>query len=121
MQGITITTNLAANQTIDLARQAAAEMTFGIQPVTPDEFVASMGSLGRSVLLGPFVAYCRFRISVVEFDNAEVDLILQRNFPWWAGFSGVAKARGWAVKLAMLIARRIEEQGGKVKDCREYW
>ena len=56
------------------------------------------GSLRRSLLLGPFIAYCRFRVSVIEFDNGQVDVVLQRNFPWWAGFTGVAKVRAWALE-----------------------
>jgi hypothetical protein len=121
MLGITITTNLESARAIDLARQSATELAFWLKPVTDKEFVACMGSLGRSLLLGPFVAYCRFRTSVIEFENGDVDVVLQRNFPWWGGFTGVGKARWWALRLARHIESRIEENGGKVLDSREFW
>jgi hypothetical protein len=121
MVGVTITTDLDSARTIDLARQAAVELAFTIQPWTDREFVARKSSLGRSLLLGPFIAYCRFRISVVELENAAVQVVLQRNFPWWAGFTGVGKVRAWALRLARLIEARIEQDGGKVLDSREYW
>jgi hypothetical protein len=121
MMGITITTDLASGKAIELARQAAVELAFALEPVTDTEFVAQKGSLGRSLLLGPFVAYCRFRISVIEFEDDEVDLILQRNFPWWAGFTGVARSRAWLLRLAKAIQTRIEQSGGQVLESKEAW
>jgi hypothetical protein len=121
MLGIIITTNLESARAIDFARQAAVELAFIVQPVTEQEFVARKGSLGKSLLLGPFMAYCRFRISVIEFEDAEVDVVLQRNFPWWSGFIGVGKVRAWALRLAKLIETRIEESGGQVLESREFW
>ena len=120
MLGFKITTDLQGPTAIDVARQAAVELAFAIHPVTDSEFVARKGSLGRSLLLGPFSAYCRFRISVIEFENNEVDVVLQRNFPWWAGFTGVGKARAWALRLVRLIESRITACGGKVLASREY-
>jgi hypothetical protein len=121
MLGITITTDLECARAIDLARQAAAELAFAIKPVTDREFVAKRGSLARSLLLGPFVSFCRFRISVIEFEDAEVDVVLQRNFPWWAGFTGVGKVRAWLLRLAKLIEDRIQQNGGKVLEKKEFW
>src|SRR5580700_2886287 len=114
MLGITITTNLESARAIDLARQAAAQLAFSIHPVTDKEFLARKSSLGSSLLLGPFVAYCRFRISVIEFEDAQVDVVLQRNFPWWSGFIGVGKVRAWALRLARSIEAQIEQNGGQV-------
>src|ERR1700682_5250016 len=121
MLGFTITTDLDSVRAIDAARQAATDLAFAIQPVTEREFVACRESLRRSLLLGPFVAYCRFCLSVIDYDDGQADVILQRNFPWWAGFSGVGKVRAWALRLSRLIESRILGCGGKVLASREQW
>jgi hypothetical protein len=120
MLGFTITTDLDSTRAIDAARQAATDLAFAIRPVTAREFVAGKGSLRRSLLLGPFVAYCRFHISVIAYEK-DVDVILQRNFPWWAGFTGVGKTRAWALRLSRLIESRILGCGGQVLDSKEHW
>jgi hypothetical protein len=121
MRGFTITTDLDGGKALAAARQAAVELAFAIEPVTEREFVAGKGSLGRSLLFGPFVLYCRFRISVIEFDNGEADLVVQRNFPWWAGMTGVGKVRAWMLRLVRLVESRLLSAGGKVLRSRESW
>ena len=63
------------------------------------DFLARRGSLPLSLLMGPFVAYCNFNVSVLDHPQG-VQIVVQRNFPWWAGWSGVRGARRAAQKLA---------------------
>jgi len=119
MPGFIMGTDLDRDRAVSLAIQAAREQGFSIEPVTSREFLARRGSLGKSILLGPFRPYCRFRISALD-EEGGTEVTLQRNTPWWTSYSGVRKVHISAEKLANAIDAALGAAGGQVFDRREY-
>ena len=119
MAGFILTADLSQDKALSAAARAAHAQGFDVQHNTEYEFVARRSSLPASLLMGPFVTYCNFRISVLEHPQG-VQVVVQRNFPWWAGWSGVRGARTWAEKLANAIDAALVESGGKILDRQEY-
>src|SRR5439155_4767019 len=99
MAGFILTTDLERDKTLSAAAKAALEQGFHVSQLTDREFAAKRSNLPVSVLMGPFVSYCNFRVSVLENEDS-VDVIVQRNSPWWTGYAGVRGVRTWAERLA---------------------
>ena len=119
MAGFILTAELESDKALPAAARAAQGCGFELQHHTEWDFTARRGSLAASLLMGPFVTYCNFRVSVLEHPQG-VQVVVQRNFPWWAGWSGVRGARSWAEKLANAIDAALVECGGKILDRQEY-
>ena len=119
MAGFILTANLNRDQALPAAALAAHAQGFDVQHNTEWEFTARRSSLPASLLMGPFVSYCNFLVSVLDHPQG-VQVVVQRNFPWWAGWSGVRGARSWAEKLANAIDAALVESGGKILDRQEY-
>jgi hypothetical protein len=117
--GFILTADLDKDQTLWAAARAAHAQGFDVHHHTESYFTARRGSLPASLLLGPFVAYCNFAVSVLEHPQG-VQVVVQRNFPWWAGWSGVRGARSSAEKLANAIDAALVESGAKILDRQEY-
>jgi hypothetical protein len=119
MAGFILTTDLEADRALSLAIAAAREQGFDVGRFTPTDFRARRGRLVLSLLLGPFVLYCNLSVGAHEFPEG-VRLIIERNFPWWAGFSGIRQVRQYAEKLANAIDRTFRESGGRILDREEF-
>jgi hypothetical protein len=119
MAGFILTADLSQDQALSAAARAAHAQGFDVQHTTECEFVARRSSLPASIVMGPFVTYCNFRVSVLEHPQG-VQVVVQRNFPWWAGLSGVRGARTWAEKLANAIDAALVESGARILDRQEY-
>jgi hypothetical protein len=119
MPGLVMLTDLEREPALSAAARAARDLGFDIQHVTDREFLACRSSLGMSLLLPPFTPYCKFRVSVLEAVEAGVELVLQRNSPWWTGFFGLRGVKTWFDKLAGATEQAVESAGGKVLNCRE--
>jgi hypothetical protein len=119
MAGFILTADLSKDKALPAAARAAHAEGFDLQHTTEWDFLARRGSLPLSLLMGPFVAYCNFHVSVLDHPQG-VQIVVQRNFPWWAGWSGVRGARRAAQKLADAIDAALEASGGKTLDRQEY-
>jgi hypothetical protein len=117
--GLMLTTDLRRDLALSAAARAAHAQGFDVEHPTEWEFVARRSSLPMSWLMGPFVAYCNFRVSVLEHPQG-VQVVVQRNVPWWTGLSGLRGVRTWALKLANAIDDALQAGGGKVLDRKEY-
>ena len=68
MPGFVMATDLHRDVAISVAVDVARRYGFGATKVTDHEFLVWRGSLGKSILLGPYAPYCRFRLSASEVD-----------------------------------------------------
>jgi hypothetical protein len=117
--GFTLTAEMRRDMALSVAARAAHAEGFEVQHLYEWEFVARRSSLTMSWLMGPFVTYCNFRVSVLEHRQG-VQVVVQRNVPWWTGLSGLRGVRSWALKLANAIDGALEAGGGKVLDRQEF-
>jgi hypothetical protein len=114
MPGFSIGTDLDEDRAIAAALEAARGLGFAVAPVTGREFLARRGSLFKSLLLGPFAPYCKFRVSAVCLEDGASEVVVQRNTPWWTGFTGLRKVDVAALRLAEAVAEALTTAGGNV-------
>jgi hypothetical protein len=115
MAGHIIVTNLEEKTALKLARDVARDLDFNVERTDEFTFNASKGNLALSIFVGAFVAYCNFTIEINRAKyEGEVEIVINRNSPWWTGVIGVNRVKSRAKELAEEIADAIEKEGGKV-------
>jgi hypothetical protein len=115
MAGHIIITDLDEKAALKLARDVARELDYNVERTDEFTFHATKGNLALSIIVGAFVAYCYFTIEINPGKYAgEVEIIINRNSPWWTGVLGVNRVKKRAKELAEEIADAIEKDGGKV-------
>jgi hypothetical protein len=121
MPGHIIITDLPEESAYNLARNVARDLEFDVERDDDFAFTAGKGNLLVSILLGCFIAYCRFEVDIVrgKYDG-EVEISISRNNPWWTGLIGIGRVKKRAKELADEIADAIEEDGGKVIKVRDF-
>jgi hypothetical protein len=74
-----------------------------------------------SIFVGAFVAYCDFEIEIEEGRHEEdVDIVINRNSPWWTGIIGIGRVKSRARELAEAIGDGIHRKGYRVRREREF-
>jgi hypothetical protein len=119
MAGFKLLTDLDAGKLYKVARRVARDMEFAVDTRGDYAFGAGKGNLVLSIVLGAFIAYCDFHVTVEEDDHAS-ELIIERNNPWWTGMIGVKRTKNRAKELADAIADAIEDEGGRVLKEKEF-
>lgn len=121
MAGLIITAELPREEALKIARKIARDHDYSLETLGKWVFRASQGSLTLSILLGAFIAYCDFEVEVVDSRyEDEVDIIINRNNPWWTGFIGVGRVKNRARDLAGAIASSIRRRDRHVAREREF-
>ena len=121
MAGMLITAEMARDEAMNVAKKIARDQDYSLETLGDWTFRATQGSLTLSILLGAFVAYCDFEIEVRDSRyEDEVDIIINRNNPWWTGFIGVGRVKNRARDLASAIARSICRRGHQIAREREF-
>ena len=118
MAGITLKTDLTGENAVKMVMHVAKDLKFAVYRVGDWELRIQKGSLLASIFVGAFVAYCDFRVFVEE-DDGGVDIVIERNRPWWTGAIGVGRVKSWAKTLASHLEDEIKHQGGKVRDRKD--
>jgi len=115
MAGFMVTTDLGSKDAFKVVRSVAWRLDFAIEWLDDWRILATQGSFAASIFLGAFIAYCEFEIEICKSRyEGEVDLIINRNCPWWTGWLGVNRVKNKASELASAIADEIERDGGRV-------
>lgn len=114
MAGITIVTNLQAEEAVKIVTKVAKRNSFKVYRVEDWELIVQKGNLPLSIFLGAFIAYCYFRVLIEEDRSDTIAITIERNSPWWTGVIGVSRVKSWAATLADEIERAIESKGGEV-------
>ena len=121
MAGIIITTDLTPKGASKLAREVARDLEFSITRLDDQAFQATKGSLASSIFLGAFVLYCNFEVEIQDSRyEGEVDIIINRNIPWWTGLIGLRRVKTRAKELATAIADAIKQDGNQVLKKKEF-
>ena len=73
------------------------------------------------IFLGAFVLYCTFEVEIQDSRyEGEVDIIINRNIPWWTGLIGLRRVKTRAKELATAIADAIKQDGNQVLKKKEF-
>ena len=118
MAGFKIWTDLPADKTYRLARQAAEDLAFAVRPLTETSFSAKKGSKGLSLLIGALSA-CDFQVFVEDLGQ-DREVRIERNAVWWTGLIGAQRNKARAKELSAAIAARVQQEGGKVLQEKEF-
>lgn len=113
MPGFVIETDLSAEAALALAADAARPMGFAITRLDARSLRLQRGSLWWSLVAGPFTRYYRFRVTVLQEQEDCRRLVLERNRPWWSGYTGLEASRRVAVELANRIDAALREAGSR--------
>lgn len=121
MAGHIIVTNLSEKAAEKLARAVARDLEFNVERDDDFTFTAGKGNLFMSLLLGAFIAYCKFEVEIApgKYDG-EVEIVINRNSPWWTGMIGINRVKKRAKELADAIADAVEEDGGEVIKVKDF-
>lgn len=114
MPGIRIVTNLDRAQVIKLAKDVARDQGFAVKAQADVGFSLRKGSVALGILAAPVAPYCNFSLLVEPGRDQTVEVILERNTPWWGGIVAVNQVQKRAEDLMDAIAAHIETDGGKV-------
>lgn len=121
MAGFIVTAELGSKDAFKLARSVASRMEYTVERLDESTFQATQGSLTASIFLGAFIAYCEFEIEIrTSRYNGEVDVVINRNCPWWTGWLGLKRVKNRASELASAIADEIERDGSRVLKEKEF-
>ena len=116
-----VTTDMDRDDALKLAKHVARDLEFEVESLGKRTFRAQQGSLALSIIVGAFVAYCDFEIEIVESRReGNIDIIINRNSPWWTGFIGIGRVKGRARELAEEIGDSIDRKGYRVRREREF-
>jgi hypothetical protein len=120
MAGHIIITNLEEKTALKLARDVARELDYNVKRSDEFSFCASKGHWAL-IIIGAFIAYCNFTIDINPGKGAgEVEIVINRNSPWWTGVIGVNRVKKRAKELADQIADAIKKGGGRVISEKEF-
>src|SRR5262245_32388106 len=114
MAGISIVTTLDAEEAVKTVSKVAKRLQFSVHRVEDWELVVQKGSLGLSIFLGAFIAYCYFHVYIEEDRRNTIAITIERNSPWWTGLIGVSRTKSWCKTHADEIEDAIENKGGEV-------
>jgi hypothetical protein len=78
------------------------------------ELSVRKGSFTASVLVGPLLAYCDFRVSVESRRDGTVEILLERNNPWWAGIIARNRIASRAKELNDEKEKDVIDRQGKI-------
>ena len=121
MAGFVVTTETTPKKAKGLARDVARDLEYSVSRLDDWTFRATKSSLALSILLGTFIPYCCF---VVEINDGkyegEVDIVINRNSPWWTGLIGVHRVKKRAQELAKAIADALEDKGSRIIKEKEF-
>lgn len=120
MSGIRIAVQTTPELLLTHAGQAAESLAFTVGSAGPQTLQLRKGSLGLSIFLGAFIAYCDFRATVQVLGNGLSQLTLERNKPWWTGVIGVSRVKGKAAELVDVLQRGLASQGLNVAGREEF-
>lgn len=120
MPGFDVVTNAPPQHLHATALATAQGLGFQAIPESDWSFRAAKGNTAVSMLVGAFVPYCRFRLSVTAEPNGVSHLMLERNSPVWTGAIGVSRVKNRAKALAEAVAAALASQGAAVYEVRSY-
>lgn len=107
--GNLIVTNAPADRVRHIAHEAARFQGFGVAPAGEWSFELSQGSLFVSILLGAFIAYCKFQLHITSAPDGNTVVTLIRNKPWWTGVIGVKRVKKKADGLGAGIVSGLQQ------------
>src|SRR5262245_50178422 len=99
MAGYILLTNLHPEDADGMVRKAARRLDFDVDEIEPGEFQLTKGNFLLSLLLGAFIAYCKFQGTICRKGD-DTEITLTRNSPWWTGAIGVSRVKSRAKELA---------------------
>ncbi|HYV38411.1 MAG TPA: hypothetical protein VE988_22195 [Gemmataceae bacterium] len=120
MAGLALTTDLGLDSAMSTATKAASDLGFEVPKLTERQFRAKRGSLTLSWLLPPVTPYCNFLVTVRETEEGCVEIVLERNTPWWTGYFGVRGVEQQFDKLAAATEVAVGNMGGRVLSWRHF-
>ncbi len=113
MPGFRIVTNVGADQALKIVGKAARDLGFSVGITDDLSLSACKGSLALSLVAGIF-SYCNFNIHVKEIDKDIVEVVIERNQPWWTGVIGMNSVKAKVKALADTTAQDLESAGGRI-------
>ena len=114
MAGFSLLTNLDADAAIRALKKAARHLEFSVTPVNDREFSVEKGSALASVVLGGLAARCNFRVSIEDRPEKRIEIVLERNHPWWFGSLGVNRIKGLAKEFVDKMEQALIEERGEI-------
>lgn len=114
MAGTAIITDLGLEKTVDLVVRAAEHKGFAVHDIADDEVRLQKGNLAMSILLGAIIAYCNFTVHFKKLRGDDVEILLERNRPWWTGWIGLIRVKNHAKALVEEILDELEDVGGAI-------
>lgn len=113
MPGFRIVTNVGADQALKIVSKAARDLGFSVGITDDYALSASKGSFVLSLIAGVF-SYSNFKISAKELDKDVVEVVIERNQPWWTGLIGMNSVKAKVKAITDATARDLEGIGGKI-------
>lgn len=121
MPGMIVTAEMDRDGALKLAKRVAKELEFEVESLGKRSFRARQGNLAASIIVGAFIAYCDFEIEIEPGRReGNVDIVINRNSPWWTGIIGVGRVKGRARQLAEEIGETIHRKGYRVRREKEF-
>jgi hypothetical protein len=115
MAGFLLLTDMEPKQVRKTIVRVGRRLGFSVDEEDDWDLRLQQGNLALSILLGAFIAYCNFRVSINEGrKEGTVEIEIERNSPWWTGFIGVGRVKKRAKELADELGDEIEDQGFKI-------
>jgi hypothetical protein len=114
MPGFSLRTNLDAEEALKAAKRAAKQLDYTVAELDDWELSVQKGNLAASIFVGAFVAYCDFRVTVESRRDGTVEIVLERNTPWWTGIIGVNRVKSRAKELADEIEADVLDRKGEI-------
>ena len=114
MAGIRIVTNLDREKASAVAKDVARDAGFAVKEGRNGVFSLRKGSLALGLLAAPVAPHCNFDLAIEDGRDGNVELVLERNSPWWGGVVAVNQVQKRAEELMDSIAAGIEQSRGKI-------
>lgn len=96
-----------ATDALEAVRAAAQAEQYEFAQFAEGKATAKKGSLGLSIVLGAFIAYCDFKFTTEPAGSGLVKLGMTRNNPWWTGLIGINRVKNAATRYADGIERTL--------------
>lgn len=115
-----VVSGLEPRRVRQLAVDVGTDDGFAVEEPDRWEIRLRQGGMASSILLGAFIAYCDFPVSIQDFDDDSVEVVLQRNNPWWTGLIGVNRVKKRAKGYIDALKDALEDAGGRIEKEREF-
>jgi hypothetical protein len=119
MAGLKFTTDADTATLLKLAYRRAQEMGFAVSETGNMSLRIRRGNLLLGIIMNPVVAYCDFKLSVEEYDDAN-EVVLEWESPWWIGVVGVARTKNQAKELMKNLRDEVSLRGSRIFDEKEF-